>query len=323
MTQLSGFWTTTGSPAGHQQASYTQAQWSSVMKIMAACAGFEGVALNYLNKLACTVPATNTVRVDTGGAVVDGKWYYNDATVDVNIPSAVGGGNTRIDRVVLRCGWAGFSCVITRIPGTDAVTPSAPAITQTPGTTYDITLYQALVNTSGTVTLTDERIWAAIDANGLLANAVITAKINDGAITSAKIGANAVVAGKLADGGVDTTARLANDIVDDTKVGNRVAQFYRRQGGSASNWSTPGSTSQTPTTVRTQAGVVAISGNTGVTFPVAFSDVPIIVATFYHVSSAGFAFLTARSATGFNVNAKDANGNDVNGDVHWIAFGPE
>jgi hypothetical protein len=79
----------------------------------------------------------------------------------VNIPSAVGGGNTRIDRVVLRADWANFNVSVYRIAGVDAAVPSAPVIVQTSGTTYDIMLCQALVDTGGTVTVTDERVWAS------------------------------------------------------------------------------------------------------------------------------------------------------------------
>jgi hypothetical protein len=131
-----------------------------MLEVIAACNGKEGIAPGYLNNLAGTVTGANTVQIDTGGALADGKYYKNDAAVSVNIPSAVGGGNTRIDRIVLRADWAAFTVTIVRIAGTDAGSPTAPAITQTSGTTYDIKLYQALVNTSGTVTLTDERTMA-------------------------------------------------------------------------------------------------------------------------------------------------------------------
>jgi hypothetical protein len=160
MAELSGFWTT-GGTAGDQQSSYTQAHWSIASSIMADCAGFEGVAPRFLNVLFPSANGANTVAVDTGGAIVDGKWYYNDASQDVNVPSAVGGGNTRIDRIVLRADWANFNVSLTRIAGTDAVSPTAPAITQTSGTTYDIKICKVLVNTGGTVTVTDERTLAA------------------------------------------------------------------------------------------------------------------------------------------------------------------
>lgn len=160
MAELSGFWTTTGTAVGDQQASYTQAQWSTAAKIMSACSGFEGVAPAYLNSLAGTVTAANTVAINTGGAMVDGKWFINNASQDVNIPSASGAGNTRIDRIVLRADWANFNVSVYRIAGTNASSPTAPAVTQTSGTTYDIKLYQALVTTAGVVTLTDERQYA-------------------------------------------------------------------------------------------------------------------------------------------------------------------
>jgi hypothetical protein len=162
MSEFSYWWTTSGTPSGDQVASYTQAHLARIAAVLAACSGFEGVAPGYLNSLAGTVTGANTVQINTGGAVVDGKVYDSDSAVNVNIPSASGGGNTRIDRIVLRVSWSAFTVRITRIAGTDAASPAAPAITQTSGTTYDITLYQALVNTSGTVTLTDERTVASL-----------------------------------------------------------------------------------------------------------------------------------------------------------------
>ena len=150
MAEFSGLWST-GMGSGDSQASYTQLQDSLRAQVIAACNGFEGVGPGYLNSLAGTVTGANAVQIDTGGALVDGKYYNNSAAVSVNIPSAVGGGNTRIDRIVLRASWASYTVRIYRIAGTDAVSPTAPAIVQTSGTTYDIKLYQALVNTSGTV----------------------------------------------------------------------------------------------------------------------------------------------------------------------------
>src|SRR4030065_1636954 len=118
LTQTSGFYTTAGSPVGHQVVSYTQVIAAKAWAILAACAGKEGVAPGYLNELVGTT-GTNVVHINTGGAVVDGQWYQNGASVDVTIPSAVGGGNTRIDRIVLRINWARFQFVVTRVGGTD------------------------------------------------------------------------------------------------------------------------------------------------------------------------------------------------------------
>ena len=162
MAQLSGFWTTSsGARAGDQQVSYTQSQLAQAYKVIAACSGFEGVAPGYMNELLATVPSNNTVTINTGGAMVDGHWFYLDAPINKTIASATGAGNTRIDRIVLRCIWGTtFKADIVVLPGVNAATPSPPAITKTSGTTYDITLWQAKVTTGGVVTLTDERVWA-------------------------------------------------------------------------------------------------------------------------------------------------------------------
>lgn len=187
MAETSGLWTTSGAPAGHQVASYTQALASDMLAIASACSGFEGVAPGYLSELAPTSTGANNVRIAAGGAMVDGKYYKNSANIDTNIISAVGGGNTRIDRIVIRCTWASFHAEVHLLSGTDAAVPSAPAITQTSGTTYDILICQVLVTTAGAITITDERTWAAVNANGIKADAVTTAKILDANVTAAKI----------------------------------------------------------------------------------------------------------------------------------------
>lgn len=264
MTQTSGFWTTdAATPEGHQVASYTQVIAAKAWAILAACGGKEGVAPGYLNLLAGTT-GTNVVHVNTGGAMVDGQWYENGASVDVTIPSAVGGGNTRIDRIVLRVTWASFKCEITRIAGTDAASPVAPAITQTPETTYDIKLYQALVNTSGAVTITDERIWAT-------------------------------------------------------------HPIVYRQGGNATDWSSPGTTNYLPSGVIIQSGVVnsSASGALLITFPLPFSDKPNVIATSVLNGIHVFIDVASLSASGFYLSAyAHTTGDRTVVPVSWIAIGP-
>lgn len=155
MAQTSGFWTTSGAGSGDQVAGYTQAHFSKALGITAAVGRKDGVAAGYLNGLALT-STTNQVTVDTGGALVDGKWYENTASVDTTIVSS-GAGTTRIDRIVLRADWSAFTVRIARLAGTDAASPTAPALTQTSGTTYEVSLCQVLVNSAGAVTVTDER----------------------------------------------------------------------------------------------------------------------------------------------------------------------
>lgn len=313
MTEFSYWWTTSGTPAGDQVSSYTQAHLARIAAVLAAGSGFEGIAPGYLNGLAGTVAGANTVQINTGGAVVDGKVYDSDAAVNLNIPSASGGGNTRIDRVVLRVNWAAFTVRITRIAGVDAASPTAPAITQTSGTTYDITMYQALVNTSGTVELTDERTWAAAAVDGS------SIEVNDDGELA------------VADGGI-ATAKLADNAVDDTKAGDRVPQFYRRQGGGA-GWNTAGTTTYTPGAVRMQGGVVSLTLGIGtaidsvtITFPTAFSQAPLIlVSVSCSVSLEEFFVGTvASSTTGANVQLTRSNtATSRTANIAWLAIGPE
>jgi hypothetical protein len=400
MTEWSGWWTTSNPAVGDGPVSFTQVDLAKIVRILAAGSSFEGVAPGYLNELAPTANGANTVAVNTGGAVVDGKAYLNDASVNVNVPSAVGAGNTRIDRIVLRVTWAGATQTtrITRIAGVDAASPSAPAMTQVSGTTYDLSLCTVLVNTGGTVTVTDARTFAKGGPNSLTSSAVttvkliagavtsaklgtaavVTVKLNDAAVTSAKIASGAVVLAKMAansidstqyvDGSIDTehlsaavvtsakiatgavatiklaadavtsakiadgavvTARLGADSVTGTAAGNRIPQFHRREGGSATDWSVAGSTAYTPSAVRVQCGVgrsSAVGNVLSVSFPVAFSQPPVVLLTVKENSDACWAaHVKTVSASGFSAKTFTI-GTEATSyvtDVFWLAAGPE
>lgn len=292
MAEKSYLWSSPGG-AGDGSVAYTRLDWQRIVQVLSDCGGWQGIAPGLLSLLAGSAPSANTARIASGGAVVDGKPYYSDANVDTNIPSAVGGGNTRIDRLVLRCNWTAQTVRVTRLAGVDAASPTPPAITQTSGTTYDIPLYQVLVNTAGALTLTDERSWARAGANA----------INDGAITAEK---------------------LANDSVDDAKVGARVPQFYRRQGGHATQWGTVGANNYTPGAVRMQAGAAQVTNaDTGVAiiFPVAFSASPIVISV--GVSGGTIPVQVSLSNSQVTLLLINTSGAQVGGWINWLAIGPE
>jgi len=187
MAEFSGIWTTEDTtPVGDQVAGYTQAHWADIMDIMGGVTAANSIARGYMNELEGLVTGANTVQINTGGGLVDGKVYRNDAPKDINIPSAVGVGNTRIDRIVLRCTWANFKVRLYRIAGVDAGLPTPPTIIETSGSVYDLKLYQALVDTSGNVVLTDERDFPIllVDTDNLVNDAVNGSKIADNSIDS-------------------------------------------------------------------------------------------------------------------------------------------
>jgi hypothetical protein len=261
------------------------------------------------------------LSVDPGAGICYGL-YINDAvkTLAVSTPAI----NTTGGRVVLQTNWAG-----TGGAGLEARTrlavkmsadgnPAIPGLTQAFGTTWEISLATFTITTgAGVITVTDDRTFrrstAMVDTDEIVNLAVETGKINNLAVT---------------------TAKIANDAVDDTKAGNRVPQFYRRQGGHANNWYVPGTTTYTPTAVRMQGGVkewtggAAATGSLAVTFPTAFSYRPIVLVQVLGQaasdSSISATVQVAISTTGFVVDWYDNDGtNHTSVYIAWHAEGPE
>lgn len=338
MTQKSIFWTT--GATGDGASEYTQAELFRWMRQMMVGDTDEGVHKNYLGELEVAGVAS-PVTVEDGAAIVYGSPFWSTVQETVAVPTPAGA--TRIDRIVLQATWSTQLVRLARVAGVEG-SGTPPALTQTDGVTWEISLAQVSITTGGVITVTDEREWLHPNIE------VSTAMLEDLAVTTAKLGADAVTGGKIADDAVDSehiaddaidsnhyvdgsidTAHLANNAVDDTKVGNRVPQVYRRQGGSATIWSATGVTTYTPGAVRIQCGVVewtgslASTGSITVTFPVAFSYSPIVVATaqfgtdqdivinVQHVSASQVT-MRWRKTTGATAGAVDIN---------WVAVGPE
>jgi len=163
-------WTTDGTGDG-SASGYTMAQFTEWQRMLMAGltgADLSGVAPDYLNKLAVTGTST-PVAVNTGGAIVYGFPYFNNASVNVAVstPSV----STRIDRVVLRASWAAQTVRIALVAGAEG--GAAPALTQTAGTTWEMSLATVSITTGGVITVTDTREW-------------LTA-VGDGTVTQAKL----------------------------------------------------------------------------------------------------------------------------------------
>lgn len=184
MAETSGFWTTTDNPQGHQVAGYTQAMHALALRVAGGVKVIDGVAIGYRNELAPSVSGSNVI-VAPGGALVDGKYYDNTDNISIPIPASAAG-TTRIDRIVVRVTWGNFTVSVTRIAGTNSGTPTAPSLTQTRNSVYEIPIAQVLVNAAGTLTLTDERqkgdaiqtmpISALAEGEALVASSSVAAK---------------------------------------------------------------------------------------------------------------------------------------------------
>jgi len=166
-------------------------------------------------------------------------------------------------------------------------------------------------------------------ANSAGVMGAITATANDRILRRV---ANVLDFGQLTAGmfpaGVVATAALADNSVDDTKVGNRVPQFWRRKGGNAANWATAGTSDQTPGAVRMQAGAQACSvvGIGSVNFTTAFSGTPLVFVTPIGTSSTDqlFAWVHTIGTGSFSCTIVDETGAVVGvRDFHWLAIGPE
>ncbi len=185
MVEQSWFWSST-SPGDASEAPYSDDEYSDIQrKIWQRNRTSQGYIEDYLNELAVSNPSGNDIRVASGAALVDGKFYENDANEDNTIatPSV----STRIDRVVLRKSWAAQTIRIAILTGVEG--GGVPALTQTDGVTWEISLAQVSITTAPAITLTDERVIArtplAEDTGGLTSGFTEIQTINgDGVITS-------------------------------------------------------------------------------------------------------------------------------------------
>jgi len=132
---------------------YSDDTWSDMYrKLFITDRTTQGVLDGYANEIEIT-GATSPVSVNTGAALVDGKFYENDSSANITVPTP--SGDTRIDRIVLRKSWSAQTVRLTRIEGVEG--GGVPALTQNDGVTWDIPLYQVSITTGGNITLTDER----------------------------------------------------------------------------------------------------------------------------------------------------------------------
>lgn len=104
-------------------------------------------------------------------------------------------------------------------------------------------------------------------------------------------------------------------------------KLRKRQGGSATNWGTTGTNSYdySAVDVFTQAGSIALTNGAGitVTFPQAFNQVPIVVASVSSANAAnGFVVVKSITATTFLIYHINTAGSATTSETaNWIAIG--
>lgn len=221
MGEFSLFWPT--GTTGDGASTYTDSQLFAWLRRTFNGDNYaaQGPLVGYNGELAVT-PGTGKVTIATGAAYVYGIPYELDASLDVTIPTPVA--NTRVDRIVLRANWTAKTVRVTRIAGTEGA--GVPAITQNPGSLYDVPLAQVSVTTGGVITVTDERQFCRfatrVASENIDDNAVTTAKVANGAITAAKLSDGAVGTNMLADGAV-TSAKIADGTIIDADISSSAA----------------------------------------------------------------------------------------------------
>lgn len=98
---------------------------------------------------------SNTIRVATGFAIVNGYYLYQDVVKSITVNKDAS--YDRIDRVVVRLDVTNMNVIIELKQGTASSKPVAPGLTRT-SSIYELSLAQIYVsNASGVATVTDER----------------------------------------------------------------------------------------------------------------------------------------------------------------------
>lgn len=153
MTQSSMFWTTNGTGDGNY---YTQTNWFQfIARMFQTDATTQGVIAAFANELSVGVDGANLV-VETGGAIVAGIPYQNDAAVNLTPTVPAGGTGDTGGFVGLRADFVAQTVRAFLKQTTDGV-PSPPPVVQSFGTVWEIRLSDYTIATDGTITLGTDR----------------------------------------------------------------------------------------------------------------------------------------------------------------------
>lgn len=142
MTEHFGFFDAIQDSNGHYDREYNAQQWNEPFRALVTT----GVMKGAYNQLEVTANGANMVSaVKSGIAFIEGRFYYNDALVELIHDTEVMG-LSRIDRIVVRMDSRTEARHVKTFikKGVPSTSPIAPTLTQAP-TVYEISLAQVRV----------------------------------------------------------------------------------------------------------------------------------------------------------------------------------
>jgi hypothetical protein len=186
---------------------YTDAEWQGMWN---ATFGIEGILKGFLNELVVTVAGANDLQIDTGACYVYGCFYQN-ITAHVHIaPTSAPAGETRKCAVIIA---QNHTTQEVRVAFKVGSAGSYPAMTQTPGTLWEMLHYYYTINDAGAITgLTKMSAYAHFRTEitqGMLAAGILTANAAGRALMQTGYFDVASVLDKFATGSFTTANVLA------------------------------------------------------------------------------------------------------------------
>lgn len=157
MTESSRFWTTDGTGDG-PTGGYTAEQMYALLRkvFVTDQAASQGVLKGVDNELALS-GAASPLSLASGAAIAYGLFYENTSPLALPVTSPVVG--TTGGRVNLKVDWTAQT-VRADVSMSPDGTAAIPALTQTPGSVWELPLYTFTITIAGTITLTDARTFA-------------------------------------------------------------------------------------------------------------------------------------------------------------------
>ena len=174
-------WNTASGGAQAPSGGYTADDFRRANRAMFGDGVFRRINGVFNGNLAVSA-AGQVLTIQPGGACVAGLLYSSDAATTLNVASV---GSTTGGRVVVAATFGTQLCqILLRMSATGTSTP--PALTQTDGTLYEISLATFTITSGGVITLTDTRQFVQNGAT----NAVETTNRQGGSSTDATVQGN-------------------------------------------------------------------------------------------------------------------------------------